>query len=144
MIFTSKTSSIFARCRTQLRCLSSLSALTRKATCSDSYLTLLAKNSNKTVDAKVPFPESPLRYDRFLLEFVSTAEAVQSNDDFQMSTSPQMINHQFPEDPSDLEATLIQIMSRNTRRPKKANKGSRPCSRAGRRKRQEKIGNRSR
>jgi len=36
--------------------------------------------------------------------------------------------------------TLIQTSNRNNRRTKKANKGSRPCNRTGRRKRKEKIG----
>ncbi|MGK3747577.1 MAG: hypothetical protein ACI8RD_006189 [Bacillariaceae sp.] len=44
---------------------------------------------------------------------------------------------------NNLELLIIQA-GRNSRKPKKANKGSRPCSRAGRRKRQEKIGKRSR
>jgi len=39
---------------------------------------------------------------------------------------------------------IIQASNRNNRRPKKANKGSRPCSRAGRRRRKESIGKRSR
>jgi hypothetical protein len=38
----------------------------------------------------------------------------------------------------------IQAMNRNARRPKKANKGARPCSRASRRKKKEKIGKRKR
>eukprot|EP00980_Cylindrotheca_fusiformis_P023804 scaffold11032_cov122-Cylindrotheca_fusiformis.AAC.5 len=39
---------------------------------------------------------------------------------------------------------LIQAMNRNARRPKKANRGSRPCSRVQRRKRKEAIGKRRR
>mmetsp|Transcript_53042 Transcript_53042/g.57575 ORF Transcript_53042/g.57575 Transcript_53042/m.57575 type:complete len:164 (+) Transcript_53042:70-561(+) len=40
--------------------------------------------------------------------------------------------------------TLIQTLNRNARRGKKANHGSRPCSRVGRRKRKEAIGSRKR
>ena len=50
--------------------------------------------------------------------------------------------HHLDELLEDVET--IQAMNRNARRPKKANKGSRPCSRAGRRKRKEKIGKRRR
>lgn len=45
---------------------------------------------------------------------------------------------------NNLESIIIQTMGRNSRNPKKANKGSRPCSRAGRRRRKEKIGKRKR
>jgi hypothetical protein len=38
----------------------------------------------------------------------------------------------------------IQVMNRNARRPKKANKGARPCSRVSRRKKKEMIGRRKR
>jgi hypothetical protein len=38
----------------------------------------------------------------------------------------------------------IQVMNRNARRPKKANKGARPCSRVSRRQKKEKIGKRKR
>ena len=38
----------------------------------------------------------------------------------------------------------LQVMNRNARRPRKANKGARPCSRASRRKKKEKIGKRGR
>ena len=38
----------------------------------------------------------------------------------------------------------IEAMNRNARRPKKANKGARPCSRASRRRKKEKLGKRKR
>lgn len=38
----------------------------------------------------------------------------------------------------------IQLLNRNARRPNKANKGARPCSRASRRKKKEQIGKRKR
>eukprot|EP00539_Tryblionella_compressa_P012389 CAMPEP_0178816250 /NCGR_PEP_ID=MMETSP0746-20121128/1250_1 /TAXON_ID=913974 /ORGANISM="Nitzschia punctata, Strain CCMP561" /LENGTH=137 /DNA_ID=CAMNT_0020477259 /DNA_START=220 /DNA_END=633 /DNA_ORIENTATION=+ len=38
----------------------------------------------------------------------------------------------------------IFVMNRNARRPKKANKGARPCSRVSRRQKKEKIGKRKR
>jgi hypothetical protein len=41
-------------------------------------------------------------------------------------------------------AAEIQVMNRNARRPKKANKGARPCSHASRRRKKEKIGKRKR
>jgi hypothetical protein len=54
------------------------------------------------------------------------------------------------QDPLDLpmesESTTeaIHAMNRNARRPKKANKGARPCSRASRREKKSKIGKRKR
>ena len=46
---------------------------------------------------------------------------------------------------SDIEDIVpVVAMNRNGRRPKKANKGSRPCSRAGRRAKKERYGKRSR
>jgi hypothetical protein len=48
-------------------------------------------------------------------------------------------------DPSSSAAEEgVQLMNRNARRPNKANKGARPCSRASRRKKKEKIGKRGR
>jgi len=46
------------------------------------------------------------------------------------------------DDPSDTE--FLQMMNRNARRPKKANRGARPCSRASRRAKKDKIGKRRR
>ena len=53
-------------------------------------------------------------------------------------------NQSLPVDNLNNNLELIIQAGRNSRKPKKANKGSRPCSRTGRRKRQEKIGKRSR
>jgi hypothetical protein len=54
-------------------------------------------------------------------------------------------NSRIISDPtSDSKAEDIQVMNRNARRPKKANKGARPCSRASRRSKKEKIGKRKR
>jgi hypothetical protein len=142
-----KITSIFARCRTQqLRCVSSLSSMARTTTRSDSnnFLNLVAKKSNIINNVGVPLPVSPMRYnDRSLLKFVSAAQNVQPNGDFQLLASRQVIHHRLRDDPFDFNVGILE-MGRNSRRPKKANKGARPCSRAGRRKRKEKLGRRSR
>ena len=147
MMNAPKITSMFARCRTQqLRCVSSLSSMARTTTCSDShnFLALVAKNSNKIDNVGVPLPKSRIRFnDRSLLGFVSAAQNVQPSGDLQLLASRQVMNHRLLDDPSDFNVGVLE-MGRNTRRPKKANKGARPCSRAGRRKRKEKIGRRSR
>jgi hypothetical protein len=89
--------------------------------------------------SKVARLDPPARCDRSLLEFSSSELIV----GLQQMVPRSMIDYQTPDDSIDLEAA-IQAMNRNARRPKKANKGSRPCSRAGRRKRKEKIGKRGR
>ncbi len=117
---------IFTRCGAQARCLTSLSSLTRTSTCSDSnsYLNIHALGNNTIDRDQAPLPRF---YDRSLLDFTSAKiELPKAN---------------FDE--IDFEET-IQATNRNARKPKKANKGSRPCSRAGRRRRKEKIGKRSR
>ena len=139
---------MFARCRTQqLRCVSSLSSMARTTTtCSDSnnFLALVAKKSNKIDNVKVFLPEPSMRFnDRSLLEFVSAAQNVKPNGDLQLLASRQVTNHRLLDDPSDVNVEILQ-MSRNSRRPKKANKGARPCSRVSRRRKKEKIGRRSR
>ena len=123
---------IVARCKTQFRCLASFSSLTRTSTCSDSnnFVTIYATTSNKIYNAKPSASELPNVYNRSLLEFAPATQILQQKGGTQ-------------HDGTDLE-DVIQAMSRNSRRPKKANKGSRPCSRAGRRKRKAQIGNRSR
>mmetsp|Transcript_37160 Transcript_37160/g.41543 ORF Transcript_37160/g.41543 Transcript_37160/m.41543 type:complete len:160 (+) Transcript_37160:87-566(+) len=63
-----------------------------------------------------------------LVRNTNTVQAVRSTNDFE----PEVNN------------TLIQTLNRNARRGKKANHGSRPCSRVGRRKRKEAIGSRKR
>lgn len=122
---------IASRCKTQIRCMSTSSSLTRTVCCTEStnFLTLNA-TSNQTDTTKAPISKLPKFYDQSILEFSSTAQIVQPRGD-------------LPRETIDIEE-VIQAMNRNARRPKKANKGSRPCSRAGRRKRQEKIGKRSR
>ena len=124
---------IAARCKTQLRCMasSSSSSLTRTVSCTEStnFLSLNAK-SNQTDNAKAPLSKLPKFYDQSILEFAPTAQIVQPQGDLQR-------------EPVDIDE-VIQAMNRNARRPKKANKGSRPCSRAGRRRKKEKIGKRSR
>lgn len=122
---------IFARCRTQARCHSSVSSLTRTTSCSDptNYLNIDSLRGNVITRTKVPLPGTPTFYDRSLFDFSSAKiELPQSN---------------FQHNEIDLEET-IQAMNRNARKPKKANKGSRPCSRAARRRKKEKIGKRSR
>ena len=47
-------------------------------------------------------------------------------------------------EPNRTQAEPIHAMNRNARRPKKANKGARPCSRASRRRKKEELGRRSR
>ena len=47
-------------------------------------------------------------------------------------------------EPNRTQAEPIHAMNRNARRPKKANKGARPCSRASRRRKKEALGRRSR
>ena len=122
--------SIFARCRTQVRSLTSVSSLTRTFTCSDSnyYLNIHALRSNVINPTKDPLPVTSSFYDNFLLD-VSSANI-------------ELPKAHFQHDEIDLEET-IQAMNRNARKPKKANKGSRPYSRASRRRKKEKIGKRS-
>jgi hypothetical protein len=48
------------------------------------------------------------------------------------------------EEPEEFHSEVLHTMARNTRRPKKANKGARPCSRASRRRKKEQIGKRKR
>ena len=131
MSFAPKT--IFARCRTQARSLTSVSSLTRTSTCFDptNYLHIDSLRSNTITNAKAPLPGTPKFYDRSLFDFSSAKIEL-----------PQA-NFQHHGEIIDLEET-IQAMSRNSRKPKKANKGSRPCSRAARRRKKEKIGKRSR
>jgi hypothetical protein len=66
-----------------------------------------------------------------------------NNNIFNVGTSLNR-NQSLPVNNLNTNLELIIQAGRNSRKPKKANKGSRPCSRAGRRKRQEKIGKRSR
>jgi hypothetical protein len=47
-------------------------------------------------------------------------------------------------DPANSLQEEISVLNRNARRPKKANKGARPCSRAARRWKKEKLGKRRR
>lgn len=120
---------VLTRCRAQARCMTSFSSLTRTSTYSDSnnYLNIHALGNNTINRTKAPLPETPKFYDRSLLDF-SSAKIELPTANF---------------DEIDFEET-IQATNRNARKPKKANKGSRPCSRAGRRRRKEKIGKRSR
>lgn len=121
---------ILSRCKTQIRCMSS-SSLTRTVSCTEStnFLTLNAR-SNQVDTTKVPLAELPKFYDQSMLNFSPAAENLHLRGGFQEETI-------------DIE-DVIQAMNRNARKPKKANKGSRPCSRAGRRRKKEKIGKRSR
>jgi len=59
------------------------------------------------------------------------------------TTTTRITTPPTPTTSNNLEV-IIQTLNRNARRAKKANKGSRPCSRDGRRKRKEKIGRRKR
>ena len=146
MMYALKTTSIFTRARAQLRCLSSFSLSTKNTTSrgAASGLTHVATNNNRSGDAKFALPEYPMTYDRSLFEFPTTTQIVQASGDMELLPSQRVIGHQVPDDANNNLEAVIQAMNRNARRPKKANKGSRPCSRAGRRKRKEKIGKRSR
>lgn len=119
------------RCKTQIRCMSSSASLTRTVSCTEStnFLTLNAR-SNQVDNTKASLAELPRFYDQSMLNFSPAAENLQLRGEFQEETI-------------DIE-DVIQAMNRNARKPKKANKGSRPCSRAGRRRKKEKIGKRSR
>ena len=138
MIVTAKTFSIFARCRTQVRCLSSFPRLTQTTIRSDDngYLNQVAENANRTYCLNKTFPDSKIRCNQLLLQFEPATQILQPRSDYEPT-------RQIHDNLENLEAA-IQAMNRNARRPKKANKGSRPCSRAGRRSRKEKIGKRSR
>mmetsp|Transcript_10894 Transcript_10894/g.23088 ORF Transcript_10894/g.23088 Transcript_10894/m.23088 type:complete len:145 (+) Transcript_10894:154-588(+) len=141
--YASRTASILARYRIQPVSQRSFSSLEQTAIRGDhnSFFTRTAKNGNRIADTKISLPYSLVSYDRSLSDFALTTRFGQPNDDCQLLS--QFINNQLLEAQSNLEA-VIRATNRNARRPKKANKGSRPCSRAGRRRKKEKIGKRGR
>ena len=141
-----KTSSLFARGRTQVRHLWSRTLLTERFPCGDSNrcnLSPVAKNINRIAFTRLSVPGCKICCDFSLQQSVPAAQIAQLSGNVQPMTSDPLICDQFRDHPSNLEM-LIQTLNRNARRPKKANKGSRPCSRAGRRRRKEKIGKRNR
>ena len=144
MLFAPTTASFLARRAIQLRCLSSFSSLTQTPICIDSNnLTLIARKSNKIGGVDAPLPTFLMSDIHSLPHFALPAQNLQVHDDRQLVLSNQLNDHTWSDNQSELDA-VIQASNRNSRRAKKANKGSRPCSRAGRRKRKEKLGNRGR
>mmetsp|Transcript_15826 Transcript_15826/g.36639 ORF Transcript_15826/g.36639 Transcript_15826/m.36639 type:complete len:147 (-) Transcript_15826:325-765(-) len=146
MVYTLLKVSLFARCRTQLRHLSSFTSLSRTGTAADRSkydLTPVAKNRNGIYTARPPPSRYQMCCDPSLPQSISDLRIAQPSVNYQLSTLYQPNCHQLSKCSSNLD-TVIQAMNRNARKPKKANKGSRPCSRAGRRKRKEKVGKRGR
>ena len=90
----------------------------------------LASSFNNSLDLPL-FSPLPLR------------DVSKPNDDYCRQMIPRMLNdnrwHGYLHD-----VELIQAMNRNARKPRKANKGSRPASRVSRRRKKEKIGKRKR
>jgi len=126
MIFASTFVSSLARRTAQVRYLSSLTSLTQTS------------GGNN-----IPVQSFLLSYDRFTPNIAATAQRIQPQSGRQLFPSCQVNDHQRSDHLTNLE-TIIQATNRNGRGPKKANKGSRPCSRVGRRRKQEKVGKRSR
>eukprot|EP00536_Pseudo-nitzschia_multiseries_P002001 jgi/Psemu1/301162/fgenesh1_kg.26_\ len=109
------------------------------------HLSSLSSFTQVSGGANAPVQSFLTSYDRCAPNFATGAQRTQSQNNRQLFPSNQVIDLQRPDNNnlSDLEA-IIQATNRNGRGPKKANKGSRPCSRVGRRRKQEKVGKRSR